>query len=938
MKFKTSFLSIIGFAFMTFSFLQVPSALAVNEICAAGTNNCCTAVPVVEDVGGCPSGTSWIGGASDGQCEALNPACPGKTFSCATNQCITIPVGPACPSNQINLGGGVCAPRLYLFQDTVVDTIYKIWGGDILGRLVYVPDSDCVDGQVVSWTASGWVCADVAAASSLWTQSATDIYYDTGKVGIGTATPSQMLHVEGDAKFVGGVIMGEGSSGVSSGSENLQINSKSSIWRLGVLNTVSASDGDLFIAKSPSTGGDGTFTITYDTGNVGIGTSTPNGKLHVQNTMNIASGTNFADRVAPLIVGDGDGTGAALLFDGNQIEGAKETNPLYLNYNSTSRLSLNKGGGPVVIGDSSPATASGHVVDFDVKKDVKLFRSADNEAHTWLPYIDGEIYLTGNRDGGPISVGTGDIHLRSWGTVGGYNADKMIIKGDATGYVGIGTGTPTHKLDVRGDIEVRGDTPMLQLDVEGGGDLTDGKIRFNDFEATTANNQWFEIAFNADDMDLHFRADDNAGADILKLTNGGSIFANGRIFNDTASSANYDAWIQGGTASSGIGRNLILLGRNANTDTNLDDVAYLNYNSEYTDGTIIGGPVGIGSSGLVTANGIEFHVVGDGYFSGKLGIGENAPVYELDVAGDAYLTGQTGIGMVPVDDYKLTLYNSVADDVLVLLGPDSYTAGARIRFGDNNAAGDFVYIEEDADDFLKIHADYGITLDSVYEGTVSIGKSNNSMIHLESAWDAVIKLEADTDNSGEGDQPRIEFSQDGGLVTGHVGYADSSNHMRVTNDYDNADADIDFLTRGQVRMTIEGDGSDVKFPDKAVQANEMDFYYVNDVVIVANGPSKGWAGAECNSGDYLISGSCASVHNDGSGGAGTGPENFNRQSYGANRSMKVLTSRNGGRRWYPSGITTGTAAYWGMRWECEFENTEAANTNLGLAEALCLDI
>lgn len=60
----------------------------------------------------------------------------------------------------------------------------------------------------------------------------------------------------------------------------------------------------------------------------------------------------------------------------------------------------------------------------------------------------------------------------------------------------------------------------------------------------------------------------------------------------------YDIYFQGGTAGSGSARNLALLG------VPTTDKLYVNYNSEYTGGTRIGGPVTIVGS-LTTTNGLS---------------------------------------------------------------------------------------------------------------------------------------------------------------------------------------------------------------------------------------------------------------------------------------------------------------------------------------------
>lgn len=94
---------------------------------------------------------------------------------------------------------------------------------------------------------------------------------------------------------------------------------------------------------------------TYIGGNVGLQTESPNGPLHVQTTLNIVSGSNFVNRKAPLIIGDGDGSGACLLIDGNQIELADESDRLNVNHNSSANVVMVNGGGDVGIGYTNPS-------------------------------------------------------------------------------------------------------------------------------------------------------------------------------------------------------------------------------------------------------------------------------------------------------------------------------------------------------------------------------------------------------------------------------------------------------------------------------------------------------------------------------------------------------------------------------------------------------
>ena len=84
-------------------------------------------------------------------------------------------------------------------------------------------------------------------------------------------------------------------------------------------------------------------------------------------------------------------------------------------------------------------------------------------------------------------------------------------------------------------------------------------------------------------------------------------------------------------------------------------------------------------------------------------------------------------------------------------------------------------------------------------GTASV--SSGYLLHLKSTGDAAILLEADTDNVTETDNPRIQFSQDGGIVQGRIGYTGGANTFEVINQYN------DSLILGQnnlARLTLTG--------------------------------------------------------------------------------------------------------------------------------------
>ena len=56
------------------------------------------------------------------------------------------------------------------------------------------------------------------------------------------------------------------------------------------------------------------------------------------------------------------------------------------------------------------------------------------------------------------------------------------------------------------------------------------------------------------------------------------------------------------------------------------------------------------------------------------------------------------------------------------------------------------------------------------DGKLGIGTTSpQSLLHLAGTGDVVLRLQADTNDSGEGDNPMIEFRQDGNLLTGLIG-------------------------------------------------------------------------------------------------------------------------------------------------------------------------
>ncbi|PLX03930.1 MAG: hypothetical protein C0594_09820 [Marinilabiliales bacterium] len=99
-------------------------------------------------------------------------------------------------------------------------------------------------------------------------------------------------------------------------------------------------------------------------------------------------------------------------------------------------------------------------------------------------------------------------------------------------------------------------------------------------------------------------------------------------------------------------------------------------------------------------------------------------------------------------------------------------------------------------------------------GNVGVGTSSpTANMHIYNNSDAVVKIEADADNSGENDNPRLELIQDGGAVIGSIGLVGISgeiftgsyqNSMYIINEY--SDSKLYLGTNNLPRITINASG------------------------------------------------------------------------------------------------------------------------------------
>ena len=291
---------------------------------------------------------------------------------------------------------------------------------------------------------NGANCAAVTsltAGSSPWSQNGSDIYYTAGNVGIGTSSPEGRLHVltgsagsvtpgsEGDEL----VVESSGAGGISilgpdASDQNIYFGSPSDSigayiqWdhSTDIFKMQTANDGAIL-----TLGYDNNLEgMRIDSGNVGIGATTVDGKLHVEHNTGTSSLVRFehVDQALDFINYWESGVGQYGIIQ-SRVESSE----------TPSILALNPEGGNVGIGTTSPLS---QLTLANSSGDVSLEFSSTAVANTaYLQALD--------------RTDNSNTNLRAEALTFNFTtsgSSRMYI--DSSGNVGIGTSTPQFKLEI----------------------------------------------------------------------------------------------------------------------------------------------------------------------------------------------------------------------------------------------------------------------------------------------------------------------------------------------------------------------------------------------------------------------------------------------------------------------------------------------------------
>jgi hypothetical protein len=666
-----------------------------------------------------------------------------------------------------------------------------------------------------------------ATSSGKWSGS-TDIYYNSGDVGIGTTNPGDKLEIKGDAVNMGAIRI----SSYSTTDKTFELRIRDD----------TTSSYPLHIGPMSTFNG---INIKNSNGYVGIGTSNPSGTLHIKdgnfrieqtgtNNNTIIINPNNHNNGADIEVyqSDSASTKKKLCLNpyGGNV-GIGNTNPSYkLDVSGTGRFTgdltaganLTVTGNLIVNGTTTTVNSTTMTVDDPIitlggdtapgnndNKDRGVeFRYYDGSAKVgfmgWDDSAGGFVVLKDATNSSEVFSGTaaelkvgsltigsgGSLSIESGGSVS--NLSSLLTTSSALSSLSnVATTTPStnQALAWNGSAWAPGGSISVSYLVN---NLSSGSGIWFDY----ANTMRF-ITNNTEKMIIKpdgkvgigttspqakldvvgsavFKSVDatNTGGILLmpddqgSTTNGNS---SGRIFfNETQNSMNNYGFS---------------LGFNGGDDDDILNWKADTFNINCHDNSV---------DGLTVLTILRSN--------GNVGIGTTSPKCALEVHG--------GSGS---NDEVLILSNKKDEDAseyhsIFTLGGHHYDVyyNSTIQDGKSTSNG--------SDFHINYYSGGDVSLCGNGNGKVGIGTTSpDAILHLKSTGDVVLKLEADSDNSGENDNPMIHMTQDGNLSDFYIGMnGDAGGAFTGALDnvaYLSSAVYLQFATNGASRMTILQNGN-----------------------------------------------------------------------------------------------------------------------------------
>ena len=591
---------------------------------------------------------------------------------------------------------------------------------------LHIENSGTQQVKIVSTTSS----TEVRLASSstgvgfLWTQSSDPFAFGTGgaermridtsgNVGIGTSNPVRSLQIGDNTSSE---VLSIQSSSASAGSIYFGDDTTTSAEYAGLLRYAHTNDSMQFWTSS-------TERMRIDSsGNVGIGTSSPNNIGAGVTTLDLGGNdATQADRSGGVTFTRYDGTRGMYIahVDSQNLFAGLSTYPMVFRTNNTERLRIDSSGN-VGIGTTSPdekleiAANTGAALKI-TSTDTSLsagevigsIKFESNDASGTPPHISGQISVIAED-----AFGRGAMAF-STGRTGDFQESLRI---DASGNVGIGTSSPTETLSVRG---TGSQYVLVQSDDNSGAGIYFGNTGSSDRRITLDSSSLLFENFNGSEEYMRIDSSGNVGI-------------------GTSSPAYLvDAYGPVASRGSGVGNAAFVLQEVGNNPW---------YVTQFTGGTfgILYNGTGSGNTKLAIDS------------SGNVGIGTTSPNNLLDVA------GSSGFGITLTDtDTNTEATISTNDNGNLTLSADA-----------NNIRGSSaIVLRVDASEAARIDSSGNLLVGKTAAGSTTAGVQASNNGQLVAVRDGgVVQLLNRLTSDGD----ILEFRKDGTDI-GSIGVDNSDN-------------------------------------------------------------------------------------------------------------------------------------------------------------------
>ncbi len=517
--------------------------------------------------------------------------------------------------------GGYFAGKGYFSGDVGVGTEYPAEKLDVVGtvKMTGLQLGDAAsNGYVLTADANGVGSWQPPVDNTLWESSTNDIYYNAGRVGIGTDAPQYDLHVvstNGGSSVIVAENIAENTYGVLGGEHHgVYGESRFGVYGVTVHETGQAVTG---ISMAPTGINYGVFGQAYSpdgyagyfdgrgyfSDDVGIGVLNPDATLDVAGTVKMVTFRlgNSATPGHVLTAFEGgfgswqplpsgpwnDGTGNDIYYNIGEV-GIGTNDPLYPLHVVSSSGSTIKAVNSATLGDSpglyaETASTAGRAV-----KGVATATSGSTAGVYGGSSSPTGMGLFGrNLVGGYGVYGEGDTSDGGWA---GYFYGRGYFSDD----VGIGRSDPQAKLDVNGTVKMTG----LQL----GSSTTAGYVLTADANGVGT---WQEAATGGGSFDLPYDGTVTDSGPAFKITNNGTGQGAHGIFGAIPNASSADAAAGYFTSATGSGKAIVATAssNNAISARNNSSVATILAQNDGT-GDVFNGRVGSDTVFRVAGTGI----------------------------------------------------------------------------------------------------------------------------------------------------------------------------------------------------------------------------------------------------------------------------------------------------------------------------------------------